>query len=225
MKKNNQAQEWTVGDVFAIEIAPGEYAFGRVLLDIYNQAFKRGYIDGSSYIYFRGEHDILIELFKETSNTKSFDINNAEVLMSSIFTTDAGIELNQWEIIDNVKIDPTMIDFPEFLSHNGAFEGKYIKGEIAHIVEITHEEVEKMHFYGKQLATNLIPKFILHALGRMSELQDVPSNKMHLIDMAHTDLRYSEHRERIYSLLPEEFRMPYYEMAKEKGFDLARLYE
>ncbi|MCR9174114.1 MAG: hypothetical protein NXI10_16560 [bacterium] len=59
----------------------------------------------------------------------------------------------------------------------------------------------------------------------MNELQGVPPNKMHLIDIAHNDLRYSEQRERIQSLLPEEFKKPYYEMAKEKGFDLARLYE
>ena len=225
MKHDNQAREWTVGDVFAIEIATGEFAFGRVLLDTYNQAFSRGYIDGSSDIYFHGKHGILIELFKETSHTKSFDINSAEVLISSLFTTDAGIELNQWEIIGNVKVDPTMIDFPEFISHNGAFEGRYTKGEVAHVIEITHEEVARLRAYPRQLATNMIPKFILHALGRMGELDDVPSDKMHIIDMAHNDIRYSEQRDAILSLLPDEFRTSYYEMAKEKGFDVARFYE
>ena len=42
MKKKVEAQKWKVGDVFTIEFAPEEYAYGRILLDIYNQRKKMG---------------------------------------------------------------------------------------------------------------------------------------------------------------------------------------
>ena len=54
-------QEYKQGDIFAFEIKPKEYGFGRVLLDIFNQAMNPGLIDSQSTLDLGRDDTILVQ--------------------------------------------------------------------------------------------------------------------------------------------------------------------
>ncbi|MFT6246717.1 MAG: hypothetical protein ACJAXI_003500 [Crocinitomicaceae bacterium] len=205
-----------VGDIFSMEIAPGEYAFGRILLDVHSQCAKKGFIDGMSNLDFGYNDTILIELYKGTNSENKFLEEYSEILISSLFTIAADIALNYWSVVGYKEVDPTKIDFPEFLLHNGALGGKYIKGEITYTIPTEWAEVANIDIFRSQHASITIPEVVLYALGRTDEVK-MPPEKLHRRGAGNSDIRYSEYKERIHALLPEEFKKPYYEMAKEKG--------
>lgn len=213
---------YKAGDIFTIEIADNEFAFGRVVFDAKGQGIDKGLINSGSTLALTEKDTIFIEIFKQTSNEQTFDKSNLDILIPGIFTLNLDLVDFLWKIVDYIEIDPIQVDFPEFLSVDGPFNGKFIKGEIEQQVEISMPEVEEIMIYPSIKSVITIPEYILHALGRENEIRE---NRRPLRDMKVNDLRFSDYREKVYALLPPEFKKPYYELAKEKGFDLARFYE
>ena len=159
-------QSYKSGDIFNFEIADNEYGFGRVILDIYPQCLKPGLIDQQSLLLNGNEESIFIELFEKTSTNPELEIDTKKVLVPGLFTSNFEIEDNYWKVIGNEPIDPTKIDFPEFLTHEGASQGKFIKGELSTIIDISYEDVEAIKIYANEFAVFSIPDIVLFALGR-----------------------------------------------------------
>jgi hypothetical protein len=215
-------QSFKAGDIFSVEIAPNEYAFGRVLLDVYKQCVEKGYIGINHSLAVGDRKTIFIEFYREVFNEKRFDVENPEVLIPGIFTLNLCLLDFEWEVVGHKPVDPVKVDFPESLTIDGAFKGKFIKGELDAQVIITAEEIEQIGIYPSLESLMAIPEFILYSLGRQDEIKE---ERRQLRDLKNIDLRFSDYRDKIYALLPSEFNKPYYELAKEKGFDLARFYE
>ena|SRR6218665_103605 len=223
-KKEEKVQTYKAGDIFAFELVPGEYGFGRLILDLNRQCYKTGKVENHSVLGVADKSVVFFELFRQTSPNNVFNTNGMEVLIPGMYAANYDLEDFTWEVVAHIPIEPEKVDFPEFLTIEGAFHGKFIKGELSHVIEIPGEEVEKIKIYPSTQALIAIPEFVLYALGRVEEIRE---NRRSIRDMKDEDIRFSEHRKRIYDLLPAEFNQgkSYYELAKEKGFDLKRFYE
>ncbi len=217
-------QKYKVGDIFAIEIASGEYAYGRILLDIYGSHKKKSILEDDSYLHVGFDDTVLVEIYKETGLEHKLFNTLPEVLISSLFVTAADIKLTYWKIIGHKDVDPTKIDFPEFVIHNGALGGRFIKGEISTAFDMEWADITKIKVPISTPPSINIPQMILNALGRTEEI-DFPKDKRSFLELGTFDLRYSENKKEVYALLPDEFKKNYYEMARDKGFDLIRLYQ
>ncbi len=224
MAKKEITQKYKAGDIFTFELVPGEYAFGRLILDLYRQCWKPGKAEKHGVLGVPDRDSVFFELFRQTSTSKVFDSNNRDVLIPGIFAPNYDLEDFTWEVIHHIPIEPEKVDFPEFLTVDGASHGQFIKGEISYLVKIPGEEVEAIDIYPSSKALVTIPEFVLCALGRADEVLE---HRREIRALENNDLRYSVHRKRIYDLLPEEFNQgkTYYELAKAKGYDLKRLYE
>ena len=223
-KKEENLQAYKAGDIFAFELVPGEYAFGRLILDLDRQCYKTGKAEKHGVLGVADRDAVFFELFQQTSPDKVFNTNEMDVLIPGMYAGNYSLEDFEWEVVAHVPIDPEKVDFPEFLTIEGAFSGKFIKGELSHVIEIPMEEVERIGIYPSMKALIAIPEYVLYALGRIEEIRE---DRRSIRDMKDEDIRYSEHRKRVYDLLPAEYNQDksYYELAKEKGFDLQRFYE
>lgn len=225
MPKQEHTQKYQSGDVFAFELVPGEYAFGRLILDLYRQCWKTGKADKHGVLGVADRDAIYFELFRQTSATKSFNKRDTTVLIPGMYAANYSLEDGDWEVVDHVPVEPEKVDFPEFLTIDGAFHGTFIKGELSHRIEMPAEEInDVIGIFPNMKALISVPEFVLFALGRADEIRE---SRRNLRDMNKEDIRFSEHRKRIYDLLPSEFNSgkPYYELAREKGFDLKRFFE
>lgn len=220
---SNSTQTYKSGDIFNIEISDKDYAFGRVILDIIPQCLNSGLIDDQSLLLNGNDASIFIEIFKQTSSDSDFEVDTSQILVPGLFTSNFDLEDNYWKIIRNEPIDYTKIDFPEFLTHEGALTGKFIKGELSTVIDIPYEEVENLGIFANEFAIFSIPEIVLFALGRFDEMETNPSAH-HLVDMSKNDLRFSDMKEKIHAKLPAEFKGEYYEISKALDFDLKRFF-
>lgn len=224
MKKNKKKyNEYKVGDIFSMELVDGEYAFGKILLDIY-PLFKRRILDKESPLYFGNEHTIFIEVYKNTSNDAKEVPTNLEVLIPGIITNNIDLLLGKWVILKNEDIDPKELDFPEFVTHRGTDNSNFIKGEIKTTIKMSYEEAEELHIYQKELGCRNLNDVILYQLGRQEEMNVSEENRKSK-SLENLDLRFSPHREKIMKMLPEIFKKKYHLLATEKGYSIERLYK
>ena len=91
-------------------------------------------------------------------------------------------------------------------------------------IEIPYKKVEELHLYRNEFASIEIPQLVLYSLGRANEIK-LKKELHYMRDISKQDLRFSPAKEAIYQLLPEEFKKSYYELSKEKGYDLKRFYK
>jgi Immunity protein 26 len=224
MKKKKEYQSFKAGDIFRFPVSPTEFGFGRVLLLINDQCFKPGLIDWQSKIYFQLEDTIYIELFSNISTHKTIDPEVLEVGIPGFFTSNVSIEEFDWIVVDSKEIDPTQVDFPEFLSADGSRHGQFIKGEVTERLEIDWDRIREIDLARTIIPSMIVPELVLFLHGRYEEMR-LTKGKYSARDMQFEDLRFSKYREEIYALLPEEFNQPYYDLAKSRGFDLKRFYE
>lgn len=215
-------QTYKAGDIFTLEIAPNEFAFGRVLLDVYKQGVEKGLIGINDSLALGERETIFVEFYKETANKKELDTENPEILIPGLFTLNLDLVDYEWEVIGHKPVDPATLDFPESLTLDGAFKGAFVKGELYAEVVISAEEIQQIDIYPHLESLMAIPEIIMYALGRADE---IPEDRRAARDLKNNDLRFSDYRDKIHALLPAEFKKPYYELAKEKGFDLARFYD
>lgn len=219
-----QKKNYKVGDIFSFEIAPNEYAFGRILLDI-NECLNKKLIDKTSTIYFGNDDTIFIELYKQTFSKKKVDVNELDILITGLYTSNAALLLNRWQVFDFKKVTYKDIDFPESLSNSGAFNGNFTKGELKFKINISYEEIEKINIYRIEHGAIKIPQIVLYALGRKDEIK-LEDDKKEIRNIENYDIRFSKYKDEIYKLLPEEFKnTSYHDLAKKKGFDTKRFYE
>ncbi|MEZ4875166.1 MAG: Imm26 family immunity protein [Flavobacteriaceae bacterium] len=210
------------GDIFSFPIHSEEFGFGRILLDVYAQGIKPSKIDKQSPIYFT-DNTILVELYKNTHKDPEKLPNDLEPLVSGIFTSNGFIVSNDWNIIDFNVVQPTTIDFPEFVAQKGAFSSIFIKGELKQEIELPFVKMNEIAIKPKSFPGIMFGPLMLYNLGRKEEIQ-LPNINARSIDLAHLDVRFSPSREEIHSLLPIEFNNPYDELSKMKGFDIKRFY-
>jgi hypothetical protein len=216
-------QEYKNGDVFAFEITPKEYGFGRVLLDIYNQAMNPGLIDSQSTLDLGRDDTILVELYSNTGSINELNIDNLETLTPSVLTSSVLIKCADWKICGHKEVDVEKIDFPEFITEGGFDNSDFIKGELKVNIPLEIEVAEELELYLGDIAAFSIPYIVLMALNRADEIDDYEGDFSRL-ELKNYDLRYSQKRNEILALLPDEYKGSYFEVSKNHSFDLSRFY-
>jgi hypothetical protein len=220
---STKTRKYKPGDIFNFEINKKEFGFGRVILDVYPQCVKTGLIDKHSLLLFGNEESIFIELFKQTSSNPLFEIDTNAVLVPGLFPSNFALVDYFWQVVGYEPVDFTKIDFPEFLTHDGATHGKFIKGEISITIEVPYEEVEAINIYANELAVISIPDVVLFGLGRFDEMESDQALS-YFVDMSKNDIRFSDVKEKIHAKLPDIFKGAYYEVSKALGYDLKRFF-
>lgn len=212
------------GDLFSFPLNNKEFAYGRVVLDVYNQGIKKKLIDKNSALYFT-DNIILVEIYKQISDKKEKVPDHLQTLIPGIFTGNGFLKAKLWPIIGNDPIDPTKVDFPESLSHNGYAKSIFTKGELLIESDIPYEKTEEINIYPTTVATILISEIVLYMLGRKSEINNPIDPNIESRDPAKYDIRFSPYKEWVHAQVKEDMHQSYYETAKAKGFDLKRFYE
>lgn len=210
----------TVGDVFAIKIENTEYYyFGRILFDVKEQ--YDNWEQRENYLDWHND-SVLIETYKHIS--KDPIISTYDVAVDSTFIPKKNLLKQDVEVIDNIKVDPTKVTFPETLKN---FERTclFTVGELALktnlSTEYAYDNIKVFpnmgNIYYIQLAT-------LDFAGRKDLIED----KEDIMDnyFKFSDLRsLPEKRKEVYESINEDLNQTYYELAKKHGFDIARLYK
>ena len=214
-------QKVNAGDVFAVPLPDGEYLFGRVLLDIYATT-KRRLFPPDSPLPGLGKA-LLIEMYGGTASLPEY--TPSEMLIPGAFVEVDKVGTD-WPIVAHVPVDVQKVQFPETLIGHMHAEGEvaFECGEIRVLIPITHEVLRReFGVYSTRHSAFLWHYVCLHQLGRGDEIpSDYPAVKNYL---RNSDLRFTEHRTRIYEHLPLDINDSYYQQQAKLGLNLERLYQ
>lgn len=211
------------GDIFSFQIAPDEFAFGRVMLNLRTQCFDKELIGSANPLnYFKDGKFILADLYRETS---SGDLpEGRSIAISGILTTYSLLMLGIWKIVGFESVNPQEVDFPEGVSVESVTKAALVRGELSLSFNMNIKEVEKIGIYPQTFPPSMLSEILLFNLGRGNEINNKNSENKDFLDMSNLDLRYSKYRERVYELLGEDMNESYYDKACRYGFDLKRFY-
>ena len=212
----------TTGDVFAIPVSDTEFIFGKVTFDVTTQYIKVVSKEewGAKYLdFFNG--CVLVETYLGVY-TSVEEVDFGKKAVNGIFVINGFLSEHKGMIVGKREVNPVDVSFPETLaSRNMSF---YLTlGELALPIQITsqiyHDEIGIMpstgYGYDIVMAT-------LDYSGREDLIEE--GEKMDNY-FKFEDLRsVPDARKRMWELAGEDMNKSYYELAKEKGLDLARLY-
>ncbi len=205
------------GDIFAIQLHNQQYLFGRVLLDVKKQCVKSKLLDPRSPLAFFGGA-ILVEMYREISVNR--DCSGTDVLIPGIFVGPEGFKRDLWAVVDYKEVDPIQVEFPEGLVSSGR-HSRFQRGEINLTLALTGKEKQQIGVAVPQKSALALADICLYYLNLKHLINHEYGDKMHL---ENADLRFSEHRSRIYQMLGEDENQSYYEMSTRLGYNISRFY-
>ncbi|WP_068399434.1 hypothetical protein [Pedobacter cryoconitis] len=216
------------GDIFYLETrTKNKFVFGRVLFDVNNQYHKVVDINSHQddyYPYLAMSHNgcQLIEMY--TGINDKPELSSTEVLIPRVFTRNINGDMNilPWGIIGHEKVDYTKVEFPEHINNKNG--GMVLdRGELS-----VHTKIANEAALGVNLKSSIsVPAIIGDAclfLQDRADLIDVEFRRP--VYIKDRDLMYfPDLRNKIYAQIDLDPNLSYYELAKSKGFDLARFYD
>lgn len=212
---------YKTGDLFALPLPTGEFLCGRVVLDVKRQCVRpRRLKAGSMLAFFDGA--ILVEVYRETTRTPT--ARRSELLVPGEFIDARSIVSGAWRVVGHEPVDPTRVEFPEGLKLIG-MDPHLVRGEVALRLDMPAEEMQQLDIYPTITGSGLIGDICLYYLGRAQESPNRETRAPSDLTLDHSDLRFSEHRERIYRLAGADPRESYFEFSLRHGHDIRRFYE
>lgn len=209
------------GDIFSFALPDGLWMFGRVLLDVKRQCIEPRLLEmGSPLSSFNGM--MLVEIYSQTAPSQDFSEEEIEVLIPGIFIGADLLEDGDAAIVGHRPVDPAEVEFPEGFMGGGPLP-RFIRGELDLPVDLASLELQEEEPRVKRYPSGILDQLCLVRLGRGEELGR-PANLLKLVDVAASDMRYSDLRCRLYELLGEDEHASYYDLSRRKGLDLSRFY-
>lgn len=209
---------YKTGDIFAIPIAHGLYASGRIMLDVSKQCIRPKKITADSPLdFFAGT--LLIDIFRTVAEQPEFA--PAERLISGLFVMDDLLKSQQWPIIDQSAVDPQEVEFPETLAN---VQGRicFQRGEIVLPFANQAPLLDSLNIYPTLHRAEEVPLLCNNYLQQADLIEPAPEDQTSDLEIA--DLRFTPHRDEVYALLGEPSTEPYHVMAARFGHDIARFY-
>jgi hypothetical protein len=194
-----------------------------VLFDVEKQGTKPGIIVGyDNYLSSFGGCQ-LIEMYKGIYDTPDA-IKVFEVLIPRVFVYNIDSKANKlpWGKIGEEKIDYTKVEFPEVIG-NFYGEVRLLLGELNFILHSYTNALDSGIAYGEEYP-EFIADLCLYLQGRKDLIEDFHEAYYEDGINRHDLLYHPELREKLYKEIGEDPNKSYYELAKEKGFDLGRFY-
>lgn len=213
----------TTGDVFAIPVSETEFIFGRVLFDVTKQYIKIVPEEEWKFNYLGFFNKcVLVEMFLGVySSVEDVDFEKKAVTGTFVFKD----FLSEYKgmIVGKREVNPIEVSFPETLGSRN-MDYYLTLGELAFPIDITeqiyYDEIKVMPSTGYSYYEVVVAT--LDFSGRDDLIEEDAKMDNYFRD---SDLRsLPDVRKRIWKLAGEDMNKDYYELAKEKGFDLARLY-
>ena len=211
------------GTVFAFPLPTEEWMCGRGTLDVYHQCVRPNLIAGDSPLR-PFPRALLVEVYRPVFLTSDLPapLVSAHLLIPGIFISEGCLEKNVWKVVGHHDVAPDEVEFPVTLVSKGPHT-HLVRGEIELPIDLSFKDVRAINAYKTEYPCGILGEIVLYQLGRADEI-DKPEIAVKLRDLARSDLRFSEHRDRIYDLLGEDKDAPYHQMAKRLGHDLSRFY-
>lgn len=194
----------TVGDLFDLH-----GLVGRVMLNVHRQCVKPGHLrDGSPLFFFSSS--LLIEIAEAH-----------RVLVPGVWVETAA--LKKIAFSGTRAVDPDEVEFPVPLT---IVNGKVavVRGEVRVPLPIDASEYDALGTRESILGLYLIAAEAMRLAGREADME-AGLREEGRGELARSDLRFSPHRARIESLMPDAFATPYSVWARKRGADLARFYQ
>lgn len=204
--------EFKIGDIFRLDMPGGKSISGRVILDLYRQCLRPGKIGTDSPLAFVGR-SILLDFYKEFSTHPVRD--GATLLIPGCFVDSGPLQSGSWPIVGYETVEPTAVDFPEGLVNRGS-EPYFVRGEVTLPLRLEFHDAMRINVFITRVASSKLPIVCERYLA--GDTSSVPN-------LSTSDLRFSPHRNEVYSALGEDPKEPYYVFSQRHGFDLARFYE
>ncbi len=188
------------------------------MLDVSKQCRRPKKIDNdSSLAFFAGT--LLVDIYRYVSDEPAF--TPAQRLIPGLFIMNNLMKSGQWTIIDHTDVDPHEVEFPETLAN---VQGRlcFQRGEVVLPFSTHVPLLDSLNVYPTMVRAERIPmlaNYYLHQAG-LIELVDAAG----MSHLAHSDLRFTPHRNEVYALLGEPANEPYHVMARRFGHDITRFY-
>lgn len=212
----------TTGDVFAIPVSETEFIFGRVLFDVTKQYIKivpEEERELNDLGFFN--KSVLVEMFLGVY-TSVEDVDFEKKAVTGTFVFNDFLSEYKGVIVGKREVNPLEVTFPEVLSRYNM--NVYLaSGELYLPIPIDGDEYREIGVYASSgYGYYDVIVATLDFSGRDDLIKEDAKMDNYFKD---SDLRsLPDVRKRIWELAGEDMNKSYYELAKEKGFDLARLY-
>ena len=213
----------TTGDVFAIPVSETEFIFGRVLFDVTKQYIKivpEEERELNDLGFFN--KSVLVEMFLGVY-TSVEDVDFEKKAVTGIFVFKDFLSEYKGTIVGKREVNPIEVSFPETLGSRN-MDYYLTLGELAFPIDITeqiyYDEIKVMPSTGYGYYEVVVAT--LDFSGRDDLIEEDAKMDNYFRD---SDLRFlPDVRKRIWKLAGEDMNKSYYELAKGKGVDLARVY-
>jgi hypothetical protein len=215
-----KVQRYKAGDIFSFELVPGEYLSARILLDIKKQCIQSKLISSGNPLYFFGSC-VLVEAYSQS--TPEPTAVPSDILIPGIFIGSNIIARGVWKVIGHEPVDPTTVEFPEALIGSGP-RVRFNRGEVELSIQIEQGELDHIKVYNMIHGGGFLPEICLTYLGRGEEINNPLAPDLKRRGLEDCDLRFSEHREEVYSRIDADPNESYYELSKRLGHDITRFY-
>ncbi|MFN8310399.1 MAG: Imm26 family immunity protein [Chitinophagales bacterium] len=210
------------GNIYAAPILENEFIFCRVMLAVSEQCFDTGKVTtGSEFDLF--ENTFLIEIYRETYTKPALPAATS-VLIKGIFCSFRGFVTNgQWQLVGHAAVHPEEVYFPGFLMGQGAYNGLFVRGEVAIEFPMDLNDVEAVGITPGTFPAVGIDALYLKNAGRDS---DIPTKYLHTerFLMSKRDIYQSHHLNGLVQKVGADILLPYPEFSQKHGYDFRRFY-
>ncbi|AJH15847.1 Imm26 family immunity protein [Myroides profundi] len=209
------------GDIFYLKLEDfDKYIFGTILFDVDKQYFNSEFKQDSESCLnsFRGCQ--VIRMYKGIYDTPELP-KKLEVLINEIFiySLESKYTRIEWRKIGHQKIDYKTIEFPEIIG-NSYGKVRLLRGEL--YIDTPYIDAEEFDISWSFEYPEVLANECVYQQGK----EELISGEFYSGEFENLNLRnFPEMRTKLYEDLGLDPNKSYYELSKEMGYDLARLYE
>ncbi|MCU0450916.1 MAG: hypothetical protein MUC97_13935 [Bernardetiaceae bacterium] len=219
------------GDLFYLALPGNRYVTGRVLFDVEKQYHKLVDLKalmlagGNNYFgWYKG--DQLVEMYAGIYDHAPDGVEaHPQVLVPAAFMVALDSRANTdtgYGILGNRPVDYTRLEFPEVLDNKEMRDEVWLdRGELHLLTRLSIKESKQINISGNRNYPSIIGNACLFFQNRADLITSFVWP-----DYLRNDLRrHPELRQRVYAEMGLDPEQSYYELARQRGFDLGRFYD
>jgi hypothetical protein len=219
------------GDLFYLALPGDKYVTGRVLFDVEKQYHKLVDYEalwragGSNYFdWYKPEQ--LVEMYAGIYDHEPDGVEaHPQVLVPAAFMVALDSRANReigYGILGNRPVDYTRLEFPEVLDNDEMRDEVWLdRGELHLPTRLSFKESKQIDIRAERTYPTIIGDACLFFQNR----PDLITRFVRSHYLANDLRRHPELRQRVYAEMGLDPEQSYYELARQRGFDLGRFYD
>jgi hypothetical protein len=211
------------GDLFALPLPNGQYACGRVLLDVTRQCHRTKLIQPENPLgMFRG--CVLVEVYATASAQPAPD--RSDVLIPGLFTLARHLQDGSWPCVGCEEVDPTKVEFPEVVVEGRGSTSLLCKGELSFALDRKVVNPGQVKCHAIRHSPAFLGQQCLYLLDRRRQPAAPEPPGAEWMGLRDADLRFRPaERHWIFGILGLDEDEAYYSLSARLGHDLRRFYQ